>query len=147
MGTPTGSAAVPRVDPRHHFRDEERSATGRPCPSSSGHPEPIVSSVGCPLYTFYGTSPADDPPGENEPLVVLHLPVADPTRRFRFRLWGRATPFSKEIIFVSLCGAPVYPFRRNMGSPPEVELGCGDPISNSAFVRRVRRPSDSTNLL
>ena len=91
----------------------------------------------------------DDPPGEKEPLVILRVPVADPTRRIRLWLWGRATQFSKKALLVSLCGAPrqLHPFRRNLGSAPEAELACGDPVSNSAFVRRVRLPSDSADML
>ena len=34
-----------------------------------------------------------------------------------------------------------------MGPAPEAKLGCGNPACNSAFVRRVRRPSESENLL
>ena len=34
-----------------------------------------------------------------------------------------------------------------MGPAPEAELGCGNPASNSTLVWRVRRPSESENLL
>ena len=113
-------------------------------------PQTSRPSVGCPLCAFYGIYPVDDPPRENEPLIILHVSVADPTRRIRLWLWGRATPFSEKITssFRSLwrCAAS-HPFGRKVGFAPEAELGCGDAASNSAFVRRVRRPSDSMDLL
>ena len=89
----------------------------------------------------------NDPTGESKPLVVPHVPVTGRTRRIHLCLKDCATPFSLEVFLASLCGAPcqVHPFWLKVG--PEAKLSCVNPVCNSAFVRRVRQPAESENLL
>lgn len=124
-----GSAVEPHVDPRHYLREKERSPTGRSCPFYNSHLEPIVSPVGCPLCTFYGTSPVDKPSGENKPLVVLHVPIADPTQ-------------------VSACGCKTVP-RHSPKRPPSfrsVALRDKFTISGAMWVLLRRRSSVAVTL-
>ena len=76
------------------------------------------------------------------------MPVIDPTRRLRLWLGGRATTFSLEVLFASLCGSPrqIHPFWSCVGSSQDTELGCDYFFSNHAFFRRVRQPAASSNL-
>ena len=150
VGTPICSAVVPHVDPRHYVYEEERSPTRRPCPSSNGHPERRVSSVGSPLGTLY----------------TAHLLWT--IRPEKTNLSSSSMRLSETPHGVSACGCGAVPRhspRRsssfqsvalgdestlsgaNVDSAPEAELGCGDPASNSSFVRCVHRPSDSAHLL
>ena len=81
-------------------------------------------------------------------LVVLHVPVTDPTRQLHLWLRNRATP-SLEVLFSSLCGSSrvIRLFWANADPSQEPELGCGYSFSDHAFFRRVRRSAENANLL
>ena len=161
------------MNPGHSCRESERSPAWLSCPSSDRCPKPIAppchlhplcfpvpprigvpnrspAPVICARCAFYAASPVSEPATKIEPLDILQVPATDPTRRFHLFLEGRAKLFSVVVLVVSLCGTPRQ-IRRFWGGgvrpSQEVELGCGDPVSDLAFFRRVHRPAKSANLL